>query len=343
MKRVLVTGAAGFLGSHLVDALVAKDLVVYGVDDLSGGFKRNIHRASHFTQLDLRDADATTRYVEEVQPELIYHLAADATEGRSQFTPVECTQRNYMAYLNLLTPAINTGALQKMVLTSSMSVYGRQEPPFSEDMPRMPEDVYAISKSSMERATEILSKVHEFKYTIIRPHNVYGPRQNIRDPYRNVVGIFINCLLNGKSFYIYGDGQQKRAFSYIDDVTPAIMAAGFTEAADSEIINVGPRKEYTITKLAETIIEAFFEGCKIPRHVRPKFLPDRPCEVKEAFCTIDKAERLLGFRTSIGLREGVGRMIEWAKVLGPQQPQYLEAGLEIVTEKVPATWTHKLI
>jgi UDP-glucose 4-epimerase len=229
-----------------------------------------------------------------------------------------------------------------MVLVSSMSVYGRQQPPFSEDMRRIPEDTYGIAKAAMEQVTEILSEIHEFNYTIIRPHNVYGPRQNIRDPYRNVVGIFINCLLNNKAFYIYGDGQQKRAFSYIDDVTPVLAAAGFNEEANGEIINVGPREEYTVTQLAETILGEYYGSSLIPHHLRPKYLPDRPREVKEAFCTIDKAERLLGFRTTVSLCEGVQKMIEWAKVLGPQQPQYLE-DLEIVTHKTPVTWAQKLI
>ena len=342
MSKVLVTGAAGFMGSHLVDTLVARGHEVYGVDDMSGGFRRNIHPESHFTQLDLRETQATSSYVEGIQPEIIYHLAADATEGRSQFTPIECTQRNYMAYLNLLTPAIR-GGMQKMVLTSSMSVYGAQQPPFSEEMPRAPEDIYGIAKSSMERATEILSEVYEFKYTIIRPHNVYGPRQNIRDPYRNVVGIFINCLLNGKGFYIYGDGQQKRAFSHISDVIPAVAEAGFTDAANSEIINVGPREEYTVLELAHTILEEYFCGAEVPAGMLPTHLPDRPMEVKEAFCTVDKAERLLGFRTTVTLRDGVRGMIAWARELGPQQPKYMEGGLEIITDKTPTTWTEKLI
>lgn len=342
MTKVLVTGAAGFMGSHLVDNLIARNLEVYGVDDLSGGFKRNIHPQSTFTQLDLRDTEATARYIEDVRPELVYHLAADATEGRSQFTPIQCTQRNYLAYLNVLVPAIRSG-MKKMVLTSSMSVYGSQQPPFSEDMPRVPEDVYAIAKTSMERVTEILSEVHEFQYSIVRPHNVYGPRQNIRDPYRNVVGIFINCLLSGKSFYIYGNGQQKRAFSYIGDVIPALAEAGFTEAANREIMNVGPREEYTIEELAAVIIDDFFAGGPAPKEMRPIYLPDRPLEVKEAYCTVEKAERLLGFRTTVTLRDGIHEMIAWARELGPQQPKYLDGGLEIINDKTPATWAQKLI
>lgn len=342
MTRVLVTGAAGFMGGHLVDALVAQGLDVYGVDDMSGGFKRNINPESRFTQLDLRDAAATAQHIEDVRPELIYHLAADATEGRSQFTPIECTQRNYMAYLNLLTPAIRAG-LHKMVLISSMSVYGRQQPPFSEDLPRMPEDIYGIAKSSMERATEIMSDVHGFNYTIIRPHNVYGPRQNIRDPYRNVVGIFINCLLNDRNFYIYGDGQQERAFSYIGDVTPAIMAAGLRDTCNGEIINTGPREEYTINHLAEVILRAFYGAEKVPAHVLPKYLPDRPMEVKEAYCTVDKAEHLLDFKANVSLEEGIHQMIAWAKELGPQQPQYLPGGLEIISDKTPESWVKRLI
>lgn len=341
-KKILVTGAAGFMGSHLVHDLIEQGYPeVYGVDDLSGGYKSNINEKSKFTQLDLRDKQKTREYIEVVKPEIIFHLAADATEGRSQFTPASCTERNYMAYLYLLVPAIKNG-LEKMILTSSMSVYGSQNPPFSEEMPTAPEDIYGISKASMEKATQVLARVHKFKYVIIRPHNVYGPGQNLSDPYRNVVGIFINCLLNNKNFYIYGDGNQKRAFSYIDDFTPYIMKAAILPEAEGEIFNIGPIEEHSINDLAEVVLREFFSDGNIPDSLKPKYLPMRPLEVINAWCTADKAKRVLGYQSSINLAEGVKRMVEWAKKMGPQKFKYLE-NLEIITDKTPSTWVEKLM
>ena len=341
--RILVTGAAGFMGSHLVDALVLlKSHQVYGVDDLSGGYTRNVHPKSKFTQLDLREKVKVKEYINKIKPELLFHLAADATEGRSQFTPISAAERNLLAYLYTLVPAINNG-LKKVVLTSSMSVYGAQKPPFSEDMRREPEDIYGISKAAMEAATEVLAKVHGFDYVMIRPHNVYGPKQNLSDPYRNVIGIFINCLLNNKNFYIYGDGEQKRAFTYIDDFTPYMIKAGFSTAANGKIINIGPSQEYTINEMAKVVMKIFFPDGKIPSHLKPKYLPDRPQEVKEAYCTNEVAQKLLGYKTTVTLEEGVRRMIEWAKELGPQSFNYLQGGMEIETDDVPITWKNKLI
>ncbi|MBN1642364.1 MAG: NAD-dependent epimerase/dehydratase family protein [Anaerolineae bacterium] len=339
-KRILVTGAAGFMGSHLVDHLVAEGHDVYGVDDMSGGFWRNVNPGSTFHRLDLRDKGATCALVEEIRPQVVYHLAADATEGRSQFTPIACTERNYLAYLNVLVPAIQNG-LERMVVTSSMSVYGAQEPPFNEDMAPAPEDIYGIAKAAMEKATEILSTVHGFEYVIIRPHNVYGPRQNIADPYRNVIGIFINRLLQGKGYYIYGDGEQKRAFTYVDDFTPYMAYAGFSPRCRGEVINLGPRQEYSINEMSDTLLDLFYEG-RTPE-IEPIYLPDRPQEVKEAYCTVEKAERLLGYEAKVSLREGMSRMLSWARELGPQQPRYLEEGLELTTGDVPVTWRDRLI
>lgn len=341
MSKVLVTGAAGFMGSHLVDSLLEEGHDVYSLDDLSWGYIENVNKASKFTQLDLQERAKTEAYIQEVKPEYIFHLAADATEGRSQFTPINSTQRNYGAYLNLLIPSIKNG-MRKMILTSSMSVYGKQTPPFSEDIPRSPEDIYAIAKSAMEHSTEILSKVHKFEYTIIRPHNVYGPRQNLADPYRNVVAIFINCMLLGKNFYVYGDGEQKRAFSYIDDFTPYILKAGFDDVANGEIFNVGPVEEYTINQVAQVVLKVFFPDGNVPDHLRPKNLPPRPLEVPDAWCTMDKAEKLLGYKTTVSFEEGVKKMVEWAKKVGPMPFKYLD-DLELVSENTPAIWKDHLL
>lgn len=341
--KILVTGAAGFMGSHLVDSLVAKGKhAVFGVDDLSGGYTRNVNSKSHFTKLDLRDQKKTAQYIAKVKPDLLYHLAADATEGRSQFTPLSATERNYNAYLNTLIPCIKFG-VKRVVLTSSMSVYGAQKPPFSEDMRRVPEDMYAIAKTAMEEATEILSKVYNFSYTIIRPHNVYGPKQNLADPYRNVIGIFINCILNDKHFYIYGDGEQKRAFTYIDDFNPYFLLTGFSTKTVGEIINIGPKEEYSINELSRIVLHTFFPDGKIPTHLKPKTLPFRPQEVKEAYCTNAKATKLLGYKTNTSLEHGVQKMVAWAKIMGPQKFKYLKYGLELETKDTPKIWSKKLI
>ncbi|MDP3983060.1 MAG: NAD-dependent epimerase/dehydratase family protein [bacterium] len=341
--KVLVTGAAGFMGSHLVNSLVGLgEHEVYGVDDLSGGYESNVHEKAKFTKLDLRDKEKTASYIDTIKPELLYHLAADASEGRSQFTPISSTERNYLAYLYTLIPSIKNG-LKKVVLTSSMSVYGAQQFPFSEDMPRKPEDIYGIAKASMEGATEILAKVHGFDYTIIRPHNVYGPKQNLADPYRNVIGIFINCIMNKKNFYVYGEGDQKRAFTYIDDFTPYFMKAGLISETNGEIINIGPDQEYMINDAANAVLEEFFPDGNIPSDLKPKYLPIRPLEVINAYCTNDKAKRLLGYKTDTNLKEGISKMVSWAKTVGPQQFKYLEDGLELNSGDVPETWKNKLI
>jgi len=332
--KYLITGAAGFMGSHLVDYLVNKGLLVYGVDDMSGGYWRNVNPMSTFVQLDLRDAAQTEKVIAEIKPEYIYHLAADASVGRSQFVPRECTERNYFAFLNLIVPAIKFG-LKKIVIASSMDVYGDQEAPFHEGMSTKPVDIYGISKAAMENATEVLSKVYGFDYTIVRPHNVYGPQQNIADPYRNVVGIFMNRIMRKEPLYVYGDGEQKRAFTYIDDNIPYFAETMFNPKANGEILNLGPIEEKTINELARLVQKEFGVKSEIV------FLPDRPLEVKYAYCTYDKAVSFLGYMTSTSLEEGIHKMAEWAKVLGPQPWKYRDS-LELDSPDMPKTWKEKL-
>lgn len=340
--KILVTGSAGFIGSHIYDLLFAMGHNVYGVDDLSGGFMRNVSQKRFFTKLDLRNRQKTAEYIGKLKPDIIFHLAADATEGRSQFTPFSAMDRNIVAYKNVLIPAIKHG-LKKMILTSSMSVYGAQQVPFHEGMIPQPEDIYGISKMSMEKTTHVLADVYGFKYVIIRPHNVYGLRQNLSDPYRNVVGIFINSLLHGRNFYVYGDGTQKRAFSYIDDVAPAMVKAAFKKECEGKTINIGSDKPVTLNELAEIVLKTFYGNMKnVPKNLLPKHIPDRPREVKYAYCEHKVARKLLGFKPKIGLSEGVSKMTKWTQSIGKQPFVYLTK-LELEHSKTPKTWTAKLI
>ena len=339
--KILVTGSAGFMGSHLYDRLFDAGYEVYGVDDLSGGFIENVSQKIFFTKLDLRDRKKTADYVDRIKPEVVFHLAADATEGRSQFTPHSAIDRNLVAYANILIPAIRRG-LKKVILTSSMSVYGRQQVPFHEEMIPQPEDIYGITKSAMEQTTRVLSDVYGFKYVIIRPHNVYGIRQNLTDPYRNVVGIFINRLLHGKNFYVYGDGKQKRAFSYIDDVIPAMIKSAFEPKCEGKIINIGSDEPITLSHLGQVVLEEFFQGKNFSAKFEPKHFPDRPQQIKYAYCSHDRARKLLGFGPGTELRDGVRTMITWAKSRGSRPFVYL-AKLELDHPQIPKTWKAKLI
>ena len=340
--KILVTGSAGFMASHLVDFLLEKGHQVWGIDDLSGGYLENVNPKSFFYKLDLRNNIKTVSLIKKIKPQLIYHLAADATEGRSQFTPLSSTERNYLACINVLIGAAKAN-IQRIIMTSSFSVYGDQKPPFNENMQTQPVDIYAVSKTAMEQATKIMAKVHGFEYTILRPHNCYGPRQNMADPYRNVIAIFINCLLQNKRFYIYGDGKAKRSFSYIDDVTPYIAKAGLSNKTKNEIINIGPRDQYTINHLAKIVLSHFFKDPNnIPEQLKPKYVKTRPQEVKFATCSDKKVRKLLNFKKSTTLEEGVAKMVAWAKKVGPKKFVYLK-NLEIENRQTPITWKNKLI
>jgi UDP-glucose 4-epimerase len=216
-----------------------------------------------------------------------------------------------------------------------MAVYGNQTPPFNEDLPTNPVDVYGIAKAACEQSLESLSDVHDFKYTIIRPHNLIGERQLV-DPYRNVAMIMMNRIMQGKEPIIYGDGEQKRAFSYVGDAIPCLTKIGISVFPNQEVINIGPTEEYTINHLAEAILKEFKSDLK------PIHMDDRPKEVKNAWCTNDKAKRLLGFETKTSFEEAIHKMVTWARTQGPKEFKYLDQ-LELMGDKVPLTWKNKII
>lgn len=330
--KVLVTGAAGFMGSWLVDRLLAEGHEVVGVDDLSGGYMENVNPGCTFVKGDLRDTAFVGKLVRDI--DVIFHLAAYAAEGQSVFSPIEINEINIRPMNNLLVSAVNNG-VGKFVFTSSMAVYGRQTPPFDESMPRRPEDPYGAAKAYCENMLEIFHDAHGLDYTIIRPHNVYGPRQNMADPFRNVLGIWINRIMHGRPPIIYGDGEQVRAFSWVESTSEAIARAGQQGIADSQIINVGSPRKISINEACRLVLHAMHSD------MQPLYEEARPQEVKYAYCTTAKSEELLGYRERYTLEEGVMRMVEWARSIGPQEPTY-RLPLEI-TRNAPRVWVEKLM
>ncbi len=333
-KKMLVTGGAGFIGSWLVDELVDRGHNVVSVDDLSGGFKSNVNTKSKFIKADLRDHQKVNRIFGDEKFDTVFHLAAYAAEGQSIFSPIEINDINITPMNNLLVAAVNNN-VQKFVFTSSMAVYGSQQPPFNEDMIPLPEDPYGCGKAYCESMLKIFAHTYNFDYAILRPHNVYGPRQNISDPFRNVLGIWINRIMKGKEPYIFGDGKQERAFSYIGDVAPAIANAGLNNKANGQIINVGSKEVTSVNEACQVVLNA------MDSKIKPIYQDERPGEVKYAFCTAEKSEKLLNYKTSTLLREGIKIMAKWAKEVGPQEPTY-RLPLEI-TKKAPQVWKEKLI
>jgi UDP-glucose 4-epimerase len=339
MANVLVTGGAGFMGSHLVRHLLQEGHNVRIFDNMAGGFEENLNFSSidkkpEVVNGDLREKKDCEKAVEEV--DIVYHLAASACEGKSVFTPVNNTMINYIGSLNLLTSAINE-SVKSFVFTSSMATYGKQaEMPMREDQLPSPEDPYGIAKASFERVLRIYSDIFGFDYVVIRPHNVYGPRQNLSDPYRNVIGIFMNRIMKNLPPIVYGDGMQKRAFTYIDDCIPYIARAAFTKKAFGEIINVGSEEVVTINYLADLVLKI------MGSELKPKKAPARPTEVKFAYCSSNKARELLDYKTSTTLEQGVTKMAEWAKKIGPQEFRYGNFEWEI-NKNIPKVWKDKLL
>jgi UDP-glucose 4-epimerase len=235
---------------------------------------------------------------------------------------------------NLLVSAVNHD-VKKFLFTSSMAVYGDQKSPFSEDMPTVPEDPYGVGKLYCERMLQIFSGTYGFKHVIIRPHNVYGPRQNISDPYRNVLGIWINSIMRGKTPYIYGDGTQTRAFSFIEDMNIPLANAAEWDKPDGQIVNLGSHEAVSINDACKLVLKL------MGSNMEPVYLEERPCEVKHAHCTTKKSEKFLGYKTNHTLEQGLVKMIKWARDVGEQKPSY-RIPLEI-SKHAPKVWRERMI
>ncbi len=213
-SKILVTGAAGFLGSHLSEKLSDLGHQVIGVDNMVGGYEDNVPKNISFHKIDCCDLSKVQKIMKGI--DVVYHCAATAHEGLSVFSPYEITKNNYLASISIFTAAVNE-KVKRIIFCSSMARYGNIEIPYKENDNLNPVDPYGVSKVAAENILKILSKTHNFEYNIAVPHNIIGPKQKYDDPYRNVVSIMINLMLQNKQPIIYGDGEQKRCFSDIDE------------------------------------------------------------------------------------------------------------------------------
>jgi len=329
-RTALVTGAAGFIGSHVADACLAQGMAVVATDDLSGGFLENVPAEATWVQGDLRDAAFVESLWSEYGPfDFVYHLGAYAAEGLSHFIRAFNYRTNLEASMNLVNQSI-IGEASRFVFTSSIAVYGAHQLPMTEDLTPEPEDPYGVSKYAVELDLAAAYRMFGLEYTIFRPHNVYGERQNISDRYRNVVGIFMNSVLRGQPMPVFGDGKQTRAFSYIDDVAPAIARSPLLERTVNETYNIGADTPVTVLELAE-VIASTFETEPVMEH-----LPARN-EVVHAFSDHTKARAHLDLGDAIDLRTGIDRMAGWVREHGPRDPIRFQGAIE-VRRNLPPSW-----
>jgi UDP-glucose 4-epimerase len=330
--RSLVTGVAGFIGSHIAEELIRLGHTVVGIDDFSGGFRDNIPQEVTTIHGDVVNT-WTVRELFEYSPfDHVFHCAAYAAEGLSHFIRRYNYANNLIGSVNLINAAVNQQPMVKrFVFLSSIAVYGDAQPPFCEaDIPR-PIDPYGIAKWAVEMDLAAASRMFGLDFTIFRLHNVYGERQNIGDYYRNVVGIFMNHILQGVPLPIFGDGQQIRAFTYIGDVAPVIAASAEDRRAANETFNLGSDDTYGINVLAGRVAYAMTGSVDHER----EYLPQRE-EAVRAFCDHTKAKVLLGAPCVTKLDDGLARMATWVKQCGARQSKPFE-GIE-VERNLPPSW-----
>ena len=331
--KVFITGVAGFLGSHLADEMIAEGHEVVGVDNLIGGELDNVPAKVSFHQFDCNDFSHIQRVSEGC--DIFYHCAATAYEGLSVFSPHVVTQNIVGASVAVFSAAIANRA-KRIVNCSSMARYGALKPPFTEDQAPRPQDPYGIGKLAAEQLLRNLCEVHGVEYVIAVPHNIIGPRQKWDDPYRNVASIMINLMLQGRQPIVYGNGKQRRCFSFVEDCLYCLKEMAFRDSVVGEVINIGPDEEtITIIELAERIAN------RIQFNLDPIFMPGRPQEVEHATCSSDKARKFLQYKTTVDLDTGLARMIEAIRKKGTREFKY-HLDLEIISEKTPRTWKDRL-
>lgn len=331
--NIFITGIAGFLGSNLADYYVKKGYNVSGCDNLIGGEINNVNPKVTFHQGDCENLDFMTRITKSI--DVLCHAAAFAHEGLSNVSPTLICNNNVTGSVSVFTAAIRN-KVKRIVYCSSMARYGHISIPFREDDVPNPVDPYGVSKLAAENILKILSSTHDVEYNIAIPHNIIGPKQKYDDPFRNVVSIMANLMLQKRQPIIYGDGLQKRCFSDIDDCIYCLDKLMLDPQIKSQTMNIGPDEEFiTIKEIFDKIAN------KLKYNGEPSYYPDRPNEVKHATCSSDKARKLLNYKTKVSLDQSIDKVIEHIKKNGTRDFKYAY-NLEIENEKTPKTWKEKI-
>ena len=325
---ILVTGAAGFIGSHVAEQLLRRGHEVVGLDDLSGGFTDNVPKGAIFVQGTVLDTALLSRLFAEHRITHVFHLAAYAAEGLSHFIRRFNYTNNVVGSMNVLNEAVKA-EVSCFVFTSSIAVYGAGQTPMRESLRPEPEDPYGIAKYAVEMDLQAARHMFGIDSIVFRPHNVYGERQHIGDRYRNVIGIFMNQLMRGEPMSIFGDGTQTRAFSYIGDVAPLIADAIGVPAAFNQTFNVGADESTTVNELAALVAKAMGKEPRITHLEARK-------EVLHAVADHSRVEEVFGYRAGWTLERGLKQMAEWALGVGPREPSR-RADVE-VSRNLPRSW-----
>lgn len=332
--HIFITGVAGFLGSNLADYYIKKGFKVSGCDNLVGGDIDNIPSKVIFYQGNCEDLDFMTRATKE-KVNVLCHAAAYAHEGLSSVSPTLICSNNVTGSTSVFTAAIRN-KVKRIVYCSSMARYGDIKVPFREDDKLNPVDPYGVSKVAAERILEILCHTHNVEYNIAVPHNIIGPKQKYDDPYRNVVSIMINLMLQKRKPIIYGDGNQRRCFSDIDDCLYCLDKLITDKKIVSQVVNIGPDEEYiSINQLFEKLSN------KLKFNKGAKYFEDRPNEVRQATCSSDKARKILNYKTSVKLDDSIDKVINYIKKKGTKKFKYGYM-LEIENDKTPITWKKRI-
>jgi UDP-glucose 4-epimerase len=332
-KRAIVTGGAGFIGSHVANELIKLGCDVIVFDDLSGGFKSNFMKECIFIKGSITNTALIKRIFNQYPINYVYHIAAYAAEGLSHFIRKFNYNNNLIGSINFINAAINS-EIECFVFTSSIAVYGTGKVPMREEDNPLPEDPYGISKLAVELDLRSAHDIFGLNYIIFRPHNVYGPHQNTGDKYRNVVGIFMNQLMNGRELTIFGDGQQTRAFSCIDDVSPTIAACVGMPDCFNNIFNIGSDTPVSVNDLANEVCQAMGNKGRI------KYLNDRK-EVKHAYSSHEKIKKYFGVEPKVSLPEGLKVMADWVKKVGNRKSKRFK-NIEI-GKNMPASWASEVV